>query len=185
MNRSSFVPVLLASIAFVVGAFLVARSIRYEVVPAEEGDDVAWVVDRASGEIARIVDTGRHPVRPAGEKTPAPARPGRAEEDEARRQAGGFEFDVGRNHWYLGAYVREWLRRAKGPLDIEGWKVKRVGEGKYLVTFTFTNGGRRYGWAIETIHVPNQGWITRDALADPGLRRAYGLEELEPPPPLP
>ncbi len=63
MNRSALVPVLVASLAFVLGAFLLARAVRYEVVPAEEGENVAWLVDRATGDVAFLVGTVRKPVR--------------------------------------------------------------------------------------------------------------------------
>ena len=183
MNRSTLVPVVIASLAFVLGAFLLARAVRYEVVPAEEGHNVAWLVDRATGNVVRLVDTVRKPVRE--KETSGPEETSGDElADEALRTAQGYEFTLNGDHHRLYWYINKWLGQARGPVEVEGWHVKKVGEGKYLVTFAFTNGGHRYGWAIEAMDCRTGRWVLRDALADPELRKLYGLENLEPPPPL-
>ncbi len=64
------------------------------------------------------------------------------------------------------------LQMMKGELRIIGWRVRRIDDQVYLVSYTFDDGSGSRGWFWEVNLI---GDIVRNVNEDPELKEKYGI----------
>lgn len=68
--------------------------------------------------------------------------------------------------------IKNILEDKKGNFKVIGWKAKRIEENTYLVSFTYDENSKKYGWFFEVKPI---GEIVRDVSLDQELMQRYNV----------
>ncbi len=72
--------------------------------------------------------------------------------------------------------IKQKLEEERVNIKIIGWKVRRVDEQTYLVSYTYEKGGKTFGWFFD---VKSGGKVIRDVSSDQELMRKYNVDYRE------
>ncbi len=72
--------------------------------------------------------------------------------------------------------IKQKLEEERVNIKIIGWKVRRVDEQTYLVSYTYEKDGKTFGWFFD---VKSGGEVIRDVSSDQELMRKYNVDYRE------
>ncbi|MBT6053014.1 MAG: hypothetical protein HOG49_39945 [Candidatus Scalindua sp.] len=74
--------------------------------------------------------------------------------------------------WQTNVKIKKFLEHKKGDFKIIGWKVKLIEENVYLVSFTYEENEKTYGWFFEVKSILG---IVRDISSDQELMKKFNV----------
>jgi len=171
MNKGVFACILALCFSAPICFWIHYSTVRYTTVSNADGEVLK--LDRRTGVSSSIAE----------ESAPTKIRPQKNEDAAISLAKNGRHLDLKKPPAdnTLGIYVplrsnetyiRDSLNSKKGVLNIQGWSAERKDENKFLVRFTYDQGGNPLFIPFEVTLEPE---IVRLVIGDEALEKAYGF----------